>query len=134
MSSHLSGQEISKDLPVTTRVLIVLGNQVCRPSPSTTSLRISLNLVCSLLLLHQFLPFFVICLEILGNPTCESLVENIMLVSWVCDHVEVIVQGRAVLKPIAIVMRALVNACNQTKVDSGFLAASVVASSTVTRT
>jgi hypothetical protein len=73
-------------------------------------------------------------LEILGNPTCESLVENIMLVSWVCDHVEVIVQGRAVLKPIAIVMRALVNACNQTKVDSGFLAASVVASSTVTRT
>lgn len=83
----------------------------------TYSLRTLLAPALSLVLLHQLIPFFILCLDILGNPVCKYLDEDLMLVTWVYDYVEVIVQGRIELRPIAIAMKGMVTACYQTKVD-----------------
>ncbi|KAJ5966600.1 hypothetical protein N7481_013314 [Penicillium waksmanii] len=71
----------------------------------------------SLILLYQFIPFFVLCLNILGNSACEYLDEDLMLVNWVFEYVEVVVQGRVELQPVVIIMKAMVTACRQTKTD-----------------
>jgi hypothetical protein len=85
--------------------------------PSTNPLPKSLRHALSLILLYQFVPFSILCLNILGNPASEYFDEDLMLVDWVFEYVEVVVQGRVEPKPIAIIMKAMATACHQTKTD-----------------
>ncbi|KAF3392814.1 hypothetical protein F1880_008729 [Penicillium rolfsii] len=67
----------------------------------------------SLVLIHQFIPFFILCLDIIGNDDHEDIDSDLPLVSWINDHVEKIVNERVELRPVMIVMKAMVTACNQ---------------------
>ncbi|KAJ5743872.1 hypothetical protein N7533_008742 [Penicillium manginii] len=71
----------------------------------------------SIILLHQFVPFFILCLDILGNPDHECLDEDLSLVSWLSEYVAVVVEERVELRPILIIIRAMVTACEQTRMD-----------------
>lgn len=76
-----------------------------------------INRTYSLISLHQILPFFTLCLDIIGNPNHENLDEDLVSVTWICDYVEMIVEERFELKPVIIIMKAMVTACQQTKMD-----------------
>jgi hypothetical protein len=67
----------------------------------------------SLILLQQFIPFFILCLDIIGNPEHEDIESDLALVCWVNDHVEKIVDERVELRPVMIIMKAMITACNQ---------------------
>ncbi|KAJ5826006.1 hypothetical protein N7474_003144 [Penicillium riverlandense] len=71
----------------------------------------------SLISQHQFIPFFILCLDIIGNPDHENLDEDLVSVTWVCDYVEMVAEGRVELKPVIIIMKAMVTACQQTQMD-----------------
>lgn len=87
---------------------------MCRPTScklvpcAINSLRKS-----SLILLQQFIPFFILCLDIIGNPEREDIDSDLALVSWINDHVEKIVDERVELRPVMIIMKAMMTACNQ---------------------
>lgn len=63
------------------------------------------------------MPFFILCLDILGNPDHECLDEDLSLVSWLSEYVAVVVEERVELRPILIIIRAMVTACEQTRMD-----------------
>lgn len=67
--------------------------------------------------MYQLLPFSILCLDFIGNPGHENLDEDIVSVSWVCDYVEMVAEGRVELKPVIIVIKAMVTACKQAKMD-----------------
>ncbi|KNG81604.1 fungal specific transcription factor [Aspergillus nomiae NRRL 13137] len=67
--------------------------------------------------MYQFLPFFILCLDIIENPDHENLDEDLVSVTWVCDYVEMAAEGRVELKPVIILIKAMVTTCQQTKVD-----------------
>ncbi|OKP10845.1 hypothetical protein PENSUB_3665 [Penicillium subrubescens] len=62
---------------------------------------------------EQFIPFFILCLDIIGNPEHEDIESDLALVCWVNDHVEKIVDERVELRPVMIIMKAMITACNQ---------------------
>lgn len=68
---------------------------------------------CSLILLHQFIPFFILGLDIIVNPERVDIEKDLTLVTWISDHVEKIVAERAELTPVMIIMKAMITACNQ---------------------
>ncbi|KAE8161917.1 hypothetical protein BDV40DRAFT_266301 [Aspergillus tamarii] len=67
--------------------------------------------------MYQLLPFLILCLDFIGNPGHENLDEDIVSVSWVCDYVEMVAEGRVELKPVIIIIKAMVTACKQAKMD-----------------
>ncbi|KAJ5975437.1 hypothetical protein N7481_009144 [Penicillium waksmanii] len=71
----------------------------------------------SLILLHQFIPFFILCLDIIGNPDHDHLDADLASVTWISEYVEIVVEERVELRPILIIMKAVVTACHQTKMD-----------------
>jgi hypothetical protein len=71
----------------------------------------------SLLLLQQFIPFFILSLDIIGNPEHEDIETDLSLVSWINDRVEEIADERVELRPVMIIMKAMMIACNQTARD-----------------
>lgn len=71
----------------------------------------------SLILLLQFIPFFILCLDIVGNPERGGLETDLTSVTWISDYVEKIVEERSELRPVMIVMKAMVLACHQVKTN-----------------
>lgn len=71
----------------------------------------------SLILLRQFIPFFILCLDIIGNPDQDHLEADLVLVTWISEYVEIVVEERVELRAILIIMKAMATACQQTKMD-----------------
>ncbi|KAE8381905.1 hypothetical protein BDV26DRAFT_254837 [Aspergillus bertholletiae] len=69
----------------------------------------------SLILTHQFIPFFVLCLDLIGNPGHEKSEEDLVSVTWVCDYAKMVADGRVELEPVIIIMNAMVAACQPVK-------------------
>ncbi|RAQ59957.1 fungal specific transcription factor [Aspergillus flavus] len=67
--------------------------------------------------MYQFLPFFILCLDIICNPDHENLDEDLGTVTWVCDYVKMAAEGRVELKPVMIIIKEMVTACQRTKMD-----------------
>ncbi|KAJ5611396.1 hypothetical protein N7510_008115 [Penicillium lagena] len=71
----------------------------------------------SLILLHQFIPFFILCLDIIGNPEHGDIETDLTSVTWISDYVEKMVEERAELRPVMIIMKAVIFACRQVKTN-----------------
>ncbi|KAJ6092220.1 hypothetical protein N7467_004189 [Penicillium canescens] len=71
----------------------------------------------SLILLQQFIPFFILCLDIIGNPERGDLETDLTSVTWISDYVEKIVEERSELRPVMIIMKAMILACHQVKTN-----------------
>ncbi|KAF4769654.1 hypothetical protein HAV15_011575 [Penicillium sp. str.  len=69
----------------------------------------------SILLLHQFIPFFILCLDIIGNPDHANLEEDLVSISWVSDYAEMVIKERVELKPVMVIIKSMATACQQTK-------------------
>ncbi|KAI2895215.1 hypothetical protein CBS63078_4232 [Aspergillus niger] len=61
----------------------------------------------SLILLHQFVPLFIVSMNMIGSPKCDNAEADLDLVSWFNQFVETAAQERAELKPLSIIMKAL---------------------------
>jgi hypothetical protein len=68
-------------------------------------------------LLHQFIPFFILCFDIIGNPERSEIDTDLALVTWIGDHVESIVEERVELRPVMITMKAMLTACQQVRTN-----------------
>jgi hypothetical protein len=71
----------------------------------------------SLILLHQFIPFFILCLDVIGNPERGDFETDLTSVTWISDYVEKIVEERSELRPVMIIMKAMMLACHQVKTN-----------------
>ncbi|KAJ5466166.1 hypothetical protein N7530_009953 [Penicillium desertorum] len=71
----------------------------------------------SLILFHQFIPFFILCLDIIGNPDHANLEEDLVSIGWMSDYVEMVIKERVELKPVMIIIKSMATACQQTKMD-----------------
>lgn len=71
----------------------------------------------SLILFHQFIPFFILCLDIIGNPDHLHLEEDLVSIGWISDFVELVIKERVELKPVMIIIKSMATACQQTKMD-----------------
>ncbi|KOC11001.1 fungal specific transcription factor [Aspergillus flavus AF70] len=67
--------------------------------------------------MYQFLPFFILCLDIICNPDHENLDEDLGTVTWVCDYVKMAAEGRVELKPVMIIIKEMVTACQKAEMD-----------------
>ena len=74
-----------------------------------------INCSNSILLLHQFTAFFILCLDIIGNPEHANLEEDLVSISWISDYAEMVIKERVELKPVMVIIKALATACQQTK-------------------
>lgn len=74
-----------------------------------------INCSNSILLLHQFIPFFILCLDIIGNPDHANLEEDLVSISWVSDYAEMVIKERVELKPVMVIIKSMATACQQTK-------------------
>ncbi|KAJ5129548.1 uncharacterized protein N7515_005587 [Penicillium bovifimosum] len=71
----------------------------------------------SLVLFHQLIPFFILCLDIIGNPDHANLEEDLVSIGWISDHVEMVIEERVELKPVMTIIKSMATACQQTKTD-----------------
>ncbi|KAJ5147476.1 hypothetical protein N7526_000828 [Penicillium atrosanguineum] len=71
----------------------------------------------SLILFHQLIPFFILCLDIIGNPERGNVDIDLPSVTWISDYVEKIVEKRAELRPVMIIMKVMMSACHQVKTN-----------------
>ncbi|KAJ6156646.1 hypothetical protein N7497_005531 [Penicillium chrysogenum] len=71
----------------------------------------------SLILFHQFIPFFILCLDVIGNPDHANLEEDLISIGWISDYVEMVIKERVELKPVIIIIKSMATACQQTKMD-----------------
>ncbi|OGM40493.1 fungal specific transcription factor [Aspergillus bombycis] len=67
----------------------------------------------SLILLHQFVPFFILCADIIGSHRYNELEDDFVLVSWLNDFVDKAAEERPELRPIAAIANAMAIACQQ---------------------
>ncbi|KAE8355890.1 hypothetical protein BDV28DRAFT_155025 [Aspergillus coremiiformis] len=67
----------------------------------------------SLILLHQFIPFFILCADIIGSHGRNNVEDDFALVTWLKDFVETAAKERVELKPIAAIAKGLIIACQQ---------------------
>ncbi|KAE8157308.1 hypothetical protein BDV40DRAFT_278752 [Aspergillus tamarii] len=72
----------------------------------------------SLILLHQFIPFFILCADIIGSHRDNELEDDIVLVSWLNDFVDKAAEERPELRPIAAIVKAMSIACQQIQVPA----------------
>ncbi|KAL2701697.1 hypothetical protein AAEP93_005995 [Penicillium crustosum] len=70
----------------------------------------------SILLLHQFIPFFILCLDIIGNPDHANLEEDLVSITWVSDFAEMVIKERVELRPVMLIIKSMATACQQTKI------------------
>lgn len=68
---------------------------------------------CSLILLHQFVPFFILSLDIIGSPERENVEADIALIVWASETVKKAAEERGDLRPIRTVMAAMALACQR---------------------
>lgn len=61
----------------------------------------------SLILLHQFVPLFIVSMNMIGSPECENAEADLDLVSWFNNFVVTAAQERSELKPLSIMMKAM---------------------------
>ncbi|OJJ67624.1 hypothetical protein ASPBRDRAFT_47673 [Aspergillus brasiliensis CBS 101740] len=61
----------------------------------------------SLILLHQFVPLFIVSMNMIGSPECENAEADLDMVSWFNQFVETAAQERGELKPLSILMKAM---------------------------
>lgn len=120
-------KKVDTGVPVPSRIITkrILGNKVCETHfllKVVTCANDSLHKP-SLILLQQFIPFFILCLNIIGNHEHDEIETDLALVCWINDHVEKIVDERVELRPVMIIIKAMTTACNQ--VARNRLAASV---------
>ncbi|KAJ5082178.1 hypothetical protein N7532_011221 [Penicillium argentinense] len=71
----------------------------------------------SLVLFHQFIPFFILCLEIIESPQHDKMEEDIGLVSWISSYTEEVIDERNELKPVMVIMKVMESACKRAKID-----------------
>lgn len=71
------------------------------------------NYICSILLLHQFIFFFVLCMDIIDCQEPENNEEDLALVAWVNDFAVKAAENRPELGPITLVIRSMTAACQQ---------------------
>lgn len=76
-----------------------------------------INCLNSLILFHQFIPFFILCLDVIGNPDHANLEEDLVSIGWISDYVEMVIKERVELKPVIIIIKSMATACQQTKMD-----------------
>lgn len=69
----------------------------------------------SLLLFHQFIPFFILCLDIIGNPDHANLEEDLVSIGWISDYTEMVIKERVELKPVMVIIKSMTTACQQTQ-------------------
>ncbi|KAJ5753674.1 uncharacterized protein N7511_007827 [Penicillium nucicola] len=69
----------------------------------------------SLILLQQFIPFLIICLSIIRNSEPSDIETDLTSVTWIYDYVENIVKNRTELRPVMIIMKAIIVACHQSR-------------------
>jgi hypothetical protein len=67
----------------------------------------------SVLLLHQFTFFFVLCMDIIDCQDPENNAEGLALVSWVNDFAVKAAENRPELGPITLVTRSMIAACER---------------------
>ncbi|GKZ82901.1 hypothetical protein AnigIFM56816_007727 [Aspergillus niger] len=61
----------------------------------------------SLIFLHQFVPLFIVSMNMIGSPECGNAEADLGLVSWFNQFVEMAAQERGELKPLSIIMKAM---------------------------
>lgn len=71
----------------------------------------------SLILLHEFVPLFILCLDIIECPERDGIDGDLALVAWISDFVHRTAQNRVELRPAMAVMRGLALVCQ--RVGSG---------------
>lgn len=110
-------KKVDTSVPVPSRIIIkrILGNKVCETPFLLKLVSCAINSLykSSLILLQQFIPFFILCLDIIGNPEHDEIETDFALVSWINDRVEGVVDERVELRPVMIIMKAMITACNQ---------------------
>ncbi|ODM16857.1 hypothetical protein SI65_07822 [Aspergillus cristatus] len=67
----------------------------------------------SLILLHQFVPFFILSLNIIGSPERQNVEADIALIVWASETVKKAAEERGDLRPIRTVMAAMALACQR---------------------
>ncbi|KAE8154541.1 hypothetical protein BDV25DRAFT_147465 [Aspergillus avenaceus] len=72
----------------------------------------------SLMILHQFVPFFVLCTDIIDCREPDKIEDDLVLTSWVNEFVEKAGEDRTELRPITIITNAMMAACQQVYVGS----------------
>lgn len=109
-------QKICENLPISPCILgaCVLGHQVCQKC-NLPFLVCAINCSNSLFLFHQFVPFFILCLDIIGNPDHANLEEDLVSIGWISDYAEMVIKERVELKPIMVIIKSMSMACQQTK-------------------
>lgn len=83
--------------------------------PAFLRLRKLINCSNSLFLFHQFVPFFILCLDIIGNPDHANLEEDLVSIGWIGDYAEMVIKERVELKPVMVIIKSMSTACQQTK-------------------
>lgn len=68
-----------------------------------------------MILLHQFVPLFTLCLDIVEFPEREDTEADLELVSWVSEFVEKAAEARVNLRSAMAVMRMLALVCQRVK-------------------
>jgi hypothetical protein len=66
----------------------------------------------SLVLLHQFVPLFIVCTDVIMKGT-DSITYDPELMSWVKSFVEKTADERVELRPVMTMMRTLIIACER---------------------
>jgi len=66
-------------------------------------------------LFHQFIPFFILSLDIIGSPERENAEADIALVTWASETVKKAAKERGDLRPIRTVIAAMALACQRAK-------------------
>lgn len=69
----------------------------------------------SLILLHQFVPLFILSLDIIESRERPGIEADFALVAWVSDFVERTAEKRVELRPVMAVMRAISLVCQELK-------------------
>lgn len=71
----------------------------------------------SLILLHLFIPFFILCLDVIDSPEHENLEVDRALIVWISDVVKKAAEERPALRSVMIIMSAMTSACQRVKSD-----------------
>jgi hypothetical protein len=73
---------------------------------------------CSILLIHQFVFFFLLCLDIIDCQEPENNEEGLALVRWVSEMAAKVAENRPELGPIILVTRSMTAACEQVRLGA----------------
>jgi hypothetical protein len=57
-------------------------------------------------------------LDIIGNPESVELETDLISVKWISDYVENIVKERTELRPVMMIMKAMMVACHQAQFNN----------------